>query len=339
MMEQFVCYLVERRDEGTVVSGPKQCDAAELPPGEVLIRVAWSSLNYKDALAARGHPGVAKQLPHIPGVDIAGTVTESQDARFRPGQAVLACAYDLGAGRWGGWSQYARVPADWAMPLPRGLSLREAMVIGTAGFTSALCVRALQDHGVTPTSGEVVVTGASGGVGSIAVMLLGQLGYHVVAVTGKSDQADRLRRWGAAEVAARNAVLDASPKPLLSARWAGAVDTVGGQTLDTLVRQTKLHGCVAACGNASGPELKLTVFPFILRGVILAGVDAAWYPMPERRATWDRLATSWKPPYLEELAIETDLPHLDGYVESILRGEVAGRVVVKIQDESGTAPS
>ena len=202
-------------------SAAQQRQRSDLPPGEVLIRIQWSSLNYKDALAARGHPGVAKQFPHIPGVDIAGTVVESQDVRFRTGQPVIACAYDLGAGRWGGWSEYARVPADWVMPLPRGLTLRESMVIGTAGFTSALCVLALQHHGVEPTSGDVVVTGASGGVGSIAVMLLGQLGYRVVAVTGKPEAADRLRRWGAEDIVSRDAVDDDSAKPLLSARWGG----------------------------------------------------------------------------------------------------------------------
>jgi putative YhdH/YhfP family quinone oxidoreductase len=256
----------------------------------VLIRARWSSVNYKDALAATGHAGVVRRFPHIPGVDVAGEVVEVGNTigepgfALAPGSPVLVTGYELGAGAWGGWCQYVRVPRGWVVPCPATLSLRDAMILGTAGFTAALSVDALVAHGVTPGDGEVVVTGATGGVGCLAVGLLAKLGFQTVAVTGKPDCHARLRQWGARDVIGREAVVDASGKPLLPARWAGAVDTVGGATLSTIVRQTLKRGCVTACGLVGGTDLALTVYPFILRGVTLAGIDSAWCPLERRGA-------------------------------------------------------
>src|SRR5262245_8186408 len=244
----LACFLVEKDAAGNIHRGVARRAVADLPQGQVLIRVAYSSLNYKDALAAQAHPGVVRKLPHVPGIDAAGTVAESSDSRFRSGEPVVVTGYELGAGQWGGWSEYVRVPADWVGPLPRGLSLQESMILGTAGFTAAQCVQAIQLNGVTPVDGEIVVTGATGGVGCLAVKLLAKLGYSVVAVTGKPQLEPRLKAWGAKRITGREDVLNTTDRPLLAARWAGAVDTVGGQTLATLLRETKPYGVVSACG-------------------------------------------------------------------------------------------
>src|SRR2546421_1002362 len=225
----FRCFLVEKDAAGNVRRGIVDRPLAELPPGDVLVRVQFSSLNYKDALAAQAHPGVVRKLPHVPGIDAAGTVVESADNRFKPGDPVVITGYELGASQWGGWAEYVRVPADWIVPLPDGLSLRETMALGTAGFTAAQCVQAIVLNGVTPDAGEIHVTGATGGVGCLAVKLLAKLGYSVVAVTGKKHMAARLYEWGAGRVLSREEAVSVSDKPLLSAFWAGAVDTVGGQ--------------------------------------------------------------------------------------------------------------
>jgi putative YhdH/YhfP family quinone oxidoreductase len=230
--EPFACYLVEKDEDGKVRGGMTRRPLAALPDGEVLIRVQWSSLNFKDGLAATGQPGVAKKFPHVPGIDAAGTVVESSDANFKPGQEVIVTGYDLGAGRWGGWAEFVRVRAEWVIPLPEGLTLETAMHYGTAGFTAAMSVQAIIDHGLEPAGGKVVVTGATGGVGSIAVMLLAKLGYQVVAVTGKESMHAQLKEFGATEVVGREAILDDSARPLLSARWAGAVDKFGGNHRD-----------------------------------------------------------------------------------------------------------
>ena len=246
-MSDFTCYVVEK-DQDQVKSGLSRRSLSDLPEGEVLIRVHYSSLNYKDGLAATGKPGVARKFPHIPGIDAAGEVAESTSPEFQKGQKVLVTGYDLGAGRWGGWSEYARVPAEWVIPLPPGLSLVESMQLGTAGFTAALSVYALRHHEITPQSGEIVVTGATGGVGCLAVSMLGKLGYTVVAVTGKADRHDWLKELGAARVIGRGDVDVKGGNPLLKAAWGGAVDTVGGNVLATLLRSTQIGGCVTACG-------------------------------------------------------------------------------------------
>ena len=324
----FPCFLVTKDGE-KAKGGMSSCSLDQLPPGEVLIRVHWSSLNYKDALAATGHPGVAKTLPHVPGIDCAGEVVESHSPNFKPGDRVLATSYELGAGQWGGWSQFVRVPAAWVLPLPGGLDERQAMILGTAGLTAALSVQALRRQQISPEKGEIVVTGSTGGVGCLAVAILARLGYRVVAVSGKADRHAWLKELGAARVVGREEVLDESKRPLLKAKWAGAIDTVGGKTLVTLLRETDEGGCVTACGLVGGHDLNMTVYPFILRGVTLAGIDTAWQTREVRSELWRLLANEWRPAKLEELAEEVALPNVQAAVERILRGEIAGRVVVK----------
>jgi putative YhdH/YhfP family quinone oxidoreductase len=323
------CFLVEKRGEA-ISANITTRPTAELPAGDVVIRVEYSSLNYKDALAAQGHPGVAPRLPHVPGIDAVGTVVESVDARFAPGQTVLATSYEIGAGRWGAYAEYLRVPGEWVVPLPAGLTPRESMVLGTAGFTAAMCVQSFDDHGISPASGEVLVTGASGGVGSLAVAILAQLGYDVIAVSGKPAARDLLSRLGARRVLAREEVLDTSDRPLLKPAWAAAVDTVGGPTLATIIRALRPRGIAAACGLVGGAELSLTVYPFILRGVQLVGIDSAWCPREKRIELWQKLATTWKPRQLNDLAAEVPLEQLPEKIAAILAGRIIGRVVVRI---------
>jgi putative YhdH/YhfP family quinone oxidoreductase len=329
-VDTFRCYLVRKTGNDRVEAGVDARPLRELPAGDVLIRVRFSSLNYKDALAATGHPGVARKFPHVPGIDSAGEVVESGSPRFRPGDAVIMTGHELGAERWGGWAEYVRVPADWVVPLPAGLTLEESMILGTAGFTAAQCVYALRHHDVRPESGEVLVTGATGGVGSIAVMILAKLGYQVTAVTGKPAMRASLERRGARRIISRDEAVDGTNRPLLSATYAGGVDTVGGATLGTLLRSMKHRGCVAACGLVGGSDLPVTVYPFILRGVTLAGIDSAWCPEDRRREIWRLLSQEWKPQHLNELAAYVTLDGVGDAVQRILRGEVAGRVVVRI---------
>ncbi|QDU28397.1 putative acrylyl-CoA reductase AcuI [Anatilimnocola aggregata] len=330
MIDNFTCFYVEKDAAGKVTRGVCSLPFDALGADEVLVRVEYSSLNYKDALAAGGHPGVVRTLPHVPGIDAAGIVEASTNPRFLPGQSVVITGNDLGAGHWGGWSQFVRIPADWIVPLPAGLSLKETMILGTAGFTAAQCVQALITNGIAPDAGEVVVTGATGGVGSLAVKLLAQLGYQVVAVTGKSQLASTLQSWGAKQVIGRDEVLNATTKPLLSARWAAAVDTVGGQTLTTIVRQLRDYGVVAACGLVGGTELSLSVHPFLLRGVILAGIASAALPYDRRLRIWEQLAGPWRMSDLNLLATEVSLSELEEKIQQILRGEIVGRTIVKI---------
>jgi putative YhdH/YhfP family quinone oxidoreductase len=297
----------------------------------VLIEVAFSSVNYKDALAAQGHPGVARKFPHVPGIDAAGTVVESTVADYQPGDRVLVTSYELGVERWGGWSQYVRVPAAWVIPLPEGLSLADSMTLGTAGLTAGLCIHALQHHGVGPDAGDVVVSGATGGVGSLAVMLLAKIGYTVVAVSGKADRTDWLRELGAALVVGRDQVMADSPRPLLSARWSGVVDTVGGGLLASLLRSVKNEGCVAACGVVGGADLHTSVYPFILRGVTLRGIDSAWCPMTRRREVWELLAGAWKLESLAAIRETIGLDELADEVDQLLVGRHAGRTLVDVR--------
>jgi putative YhdH/YhfP family quinone oxidoreductase len=324
----FPCYLTRKAADGQVAAGVESITTDDLPAGDVLIRVAYSSLNYKDALACQGHPGVVRSFPHVPGVDCAGTVVESESNDYRPGDEVLVTGYELGAGHWGGFAAFARVPADWIVPLPTGLTLREAMIYGTAGFTAAQCVTAIVERGIGPERGPVVVTGATGGVGSLAVAILAKLGYEVTAVTGKSEQHDWLRRLGAHTILSREEVFDTTDRPLLSARWAAAVDTVGGRPLTTILRSIDHRGCVAACGLIAGAELELTVYPFILRGVTLAGIDSAKCPRPQRLEMWQKLAGPWLVEQFDEIADEITLDELPEYVQKILAGRIVGRTLV-----------
>lgn len=324
--QPFRAYLVDESKRGALVD----LHVDELPAGDVLIRSSFSSLNYKDALAATGHPGVARTLPHVPGIDVAGTVESSSDDRFQPGDEVFVTGYELGAPRWGGWSQKVRVPADWVVPIPRKATPREVMSLGTAGFTAAQCVAAIQLHGIAPGDGEVVVTGATGGVGSTAVALLAKLGYQVAAVTGKMDHREQLLQWGASRVLPRETIDTSSEKPLLKSMWAAAVDTVGGKVLAGVIKQLGHRGCVAACGNVAGTDLPLTVFPFILRGVKLDGIDSAQCPRNDRLVIWERLFGPWKLDGFETHSTVVPLTNIDEHVQKMLNGQVTGRVVVDL---------
>jgi len=327
--EQVKCYLVELNDQGKASGHVTETPMDTLPAGDVLVRVAFSSLNYKDALSASGNRGVTRNFPHVCGIDAAGTVVTSRVPEFVEGQKVLVTGFDLGQNTWGGWSEYIRVPAGWVVPLPEGLSLRESMIFGTAGFTAALSIEAILHHGVEPDRGDVVVTGASGGVGSLGVAMLAKLGFRVVAVSGKPEAREFLARLGAAEVVGREAAHDESGKPLLKSRWAAAVDTVGGNTLATVLRSCQQHACVTACGLVGGVEVPMTVFPFILRGICLCGIDSAQWPIERRPALWRKMAGPWKPDNLESIVAKTvSLEALDLSIQEILGGRMMGRVLV-----------
>jgi putative YhdH/YhfP family quinone oxidoreductase len=332
--EPFACYLVRKEANGQVTAGLEMVQAGDLPPGDVLVRVAYSSLNYKDALASQGHSGVVRTFPHVPGIDCAGTVVESTSQDYRAGDEVLITGYELGAGQWGGFAEYVRVPADWVVPLPNGLSTRDAMIYGTAGFTAAQSVNAIVERGIRPERGPVVVTGSTGGVGCIAVAILAKLGFEVAAVTGKLEQHDWLRMLGAKTMLTRQEVDDDSDRPLLQARWAAAVDTVGGRPLATILRSVDHRGCVAACGLVAGAELNVTVYPFILRGVALAGIDSAKCPRPERLEMWRKLAGEWRVEQLDRIVTEVTLDDLPERVREILAGRAVGRTLVVLRRSS-----
>lgn len=302
----------------------------DLPPGEVLMRVQYSSLNYKDALSAIGNRGVTKHYPHTPGVDAAGIVEESSVDSFKPGEEVIVTGYDLGMDTPGGFAEYVRVPANWVVKKPENLSLRQSMAYGTAGFAGSLSVFKLTGNGVAPDQGEVLVSGAPGGVGSIALSILAKCGYHVVAVNGKVDETDYLIGLGAKEVLSIDQATDTSGKPLLSARWAGAVDTLGGIILSTAIRSTKYGGTVTCCGNAASPDLSITVYPFILRGVSLLGIDSVNCPVDIRAQIWQRLSNEWKLDHLDHITTEISLDELDCQIDLILQGKHRGRTVVNL---------
>jgi len=328
--EPFHCFIVRQQADGSFASAIEQCSLRDLPEGEVLIRVEFSSLNYKDALSATGHPGVSKNFPHVPGIDAAGTVVESRAPKFQPGDSVIVTGFGFGASRWGGYAEYARVSGDWIVPLPAGLTKREAMIYGTAGFTAGMSLEVLEHEQIDPAVGPVLVTGASGGVGTIAVGLLAKAGYQVHAVTGKQSAHGFLRRLGAAQFLTREEADDRSGSPLLKARWAAVVDTVGGNILSTALRSTLPFGCVTACGLTAGVDLPMTVYPFILRGVSLHGIESGFYPLPKREALWAKVASHWKLPDLESLATTISLGDLKDQMQAILAGQITGRVVVQL---------
>jgi acrylyl-CoA reductase (NADPH) len=327
----FVVEKVAGSDPARVERGLRAFDEADLSPGEVEIRVAWSSVNYKDGLAARADGKVARISPLIPGIDLAGVVVSSADGAIPVGTDVLAHGYDLGVARHGGFAEYQRVPADWVVPLAPGLSSRDAMAIGTAGFTAAMSVVALEDRGLSPDDGPVLVTGASGGVGGTALAILADRGYEVWASTGKTDEAARLRTMGAAGILTRDEVTG-DGRPLESERWAGAVDAVGAATLPYVLRTLRTGAAVAASGNAGGASLATTVFPFILRGVALLGMDSVTMPIARRRALWDRLATDLRPRDLGQHATEVTLDTLESALDGILAGSARGRWIVRVGD-------
>ena len=329
MPPRFRAYVAERTADGGHLRGVRDFAAAELPADVVTIRVEWSSVNYKDGLASTPDGRVARISPLIPGIDLAGVVAASDHPGYRAGDAVLVNGYDLGTAHHGGYGEYARVPADWVVPLPPGLSARDAMAIGTAGFTAAMSVAALEGRGLQPADGPVLVTGASGGVGSTAVAILADRGYEVWAMTGKADEHDWLRTLGAVGFLGREDA-SAEGRPLESERWAGAVDAVGAATLPYVLRTLRRGGAVAACGNASGPALVTTVFPFILRGNALLGMDSVAMPIAARRELWARLATDLRPRALGERVAEVTLENLTPALDAILAGGARGRWVVRV---------
>jgi putative YhdH/YhfP family quinone oxidoreductase len=301
----------------------------DLPAGDVLVHVRYSSLNYKDALSASGNKGVTRNYPHTPGIDAAGIVADSQTDAFKPGDQVIVTSYDLGMNTDGGFGEYIRVPAEWVVRLPDNLTLKESMIYGTAGLTAGLSVYKLT-HTLAPDRGDILVTGASGGVGSMAVSMLVQSGYEVVGVSSKIEEKEFLEGLGVKEIISRQAAANSSGRPMLMERWAGVIDTVGGDILATAIRSTKLNGNITCCGNVASPDLPLTVFPFILRGVSLYGIDSQHCPMSTRVKIWKKLAREWKLKNLDALASEITLNDLDKKIDLMLAGKTKGRTVVKI---------
>ena len=302
-----------------------------LPKGDVLVKVHYSSINYKDALSATGNKGVTKKYPHTPGIDAAGEVVSSLDDKFKAGDKVIVTGYDLGMNTSGGFGQYIRVPADWVVKLPEGLSLKESMIIGTAGFTAGISVLRLSAL-VKPSDGKILVSGATGGVGSVALSLLSKLGYQTIAISGKETEYPFLRKLGASDILPRAEFQEVDKRPILSAQYAGAIDTVGGPILENILKSLQPLGAVTTCGSVSATQLNMTVFPFILRGISLIGISAQNYPGALREPLWVKLATDWKPDNLLELYTEIRLEDIPATVALILQGKLKGRTIVNMLD-------
>ena len=330
-MRAFKAFWVDKREGGLARSIISR-DVDALPAGDLLVEVRYSSLNYKDALSATGAPGVTRNYPHTPGIDAAGVVLESSVDAFGPGDEIIAIGFDLGMNTPGGFGQRIRIPAGWTTPLPAGLTLEQSMILGTAGFTAALCVDKLESAGMTPSGGPVLVTGATGGVGSVAVMLLSQLGYSVHAVTGKPQQHGFLRDIGATEIVSREAALDGANRPLLRETWGGVVDTVGGDILFNAVKSLKYGASLAACGLVASPTFSATVLPFILRHVNLLGVDSVELPIERKTGLWRKLAGEWKIDGLDALKRPLRLEGLSDAIDRILAGEMVGRGVLELDE-------
>ena len=328
-MGTFKAIRIDKAEKGTTVA-LTQFEEADLMEGDVTVAVEWSTVNYKDGLAVTGKAPVVRRFPMIAGIDFAGTVEHSSHPQWKVGDKVVCTGWGMGETHLGAYAEKARVKGDWLVRLPEGLSTREAMAIGTAGFTAMLALLALEKHGLSPKSGPVVVTGAAGGVGSVATAVLGRLGYHVIASTGRLSEAPYLKSLGAAEVIDRNE-LSAPAKPLAKERWAGGVDSVGSNTLANLLSMTKYGGAIAACGLAAGMDLPSSVAPFILRGVCLLGIDSVMCPLPERKVAWERLARDLDRSKLSEITHEIPLTEVIATGPKILAGQVRGRIVVKIR--------
>lgn len=326
----YKAFWVSESDEGDFHRDIVERPITDLPDHDILIRVHYSSLNYKDALSAHGNRGVTRQYPHTPGIDAAGVVAESRSALFKEGDAVLVTGFDLGMNTPGGLGEYIRVPSEWVVPLPSGLSLKESMIYGTAGFTAAMCIHRLMAHGVSPDQGEILVTGATGGVGSLALAMLDGLGFAPVAVSGKPEALSYLQRFGARAVLTREEAEAQAGKPILKARWAGVVDTVGGAILSQAIKSTRYGGAVTCCGLVASPNLSLTVFPFILRSVALYGIDSAECGRDLRLLLWDQMAGEWRPKEMTALSHEIGLEDVDTTMNRLLQGAHQGRTVVKL---------
>jgi len=328
-MDKFKAYRITEVDK-KISAGFVDCLLDDLDPGEVVIRVAYSDVNYKDALAATGKGRILQRPSCIGGIDLSGTVVSSSDPRFAKGDAVIATSYDIGVKHHGGYSEYARIPAAWVLKVPQGMSLWEAMALGTAGFTAGLAIVRMEQVGLKPADGPVIVSGATGGVGSVVIDALSKLGYDVVALTGKAGEADYLKGLGAKEVKSRSELDLAKIRPLDKALWAGAVDNLGGDVLAWMASTMKIGGAIASIGLAASHTLNTTVMPFILRGASLLGVDSVNCPMPLREEVWRRLATDMKPAHLKEMARTIPFPELPGAFDAFIAGQVRGRVVVDL---------
>lgn len=327
--KNFQAMVVREGENKEFIRAIEERSVDQLPDGDVLVRVKHSSLNYKDGLSATGNRGVTRTYPHTPGIDSCGVIEQSRDNAYRIGDEVIVTSYDLGMNTPGGFGQYIRVPSDWVVPLPAGMTLFESMIYGTAGFTAAMAVYALQKT-VPRERGEVLVTGASGGVGSLAVAILSKLGYEVVAVSGKEEAKPFLQKVGARDTLTREEATAGNERALLRTRWAGVIDTVGGEMLSAAIKSTDFQGVVTCCGNVASPDLPINVYPFILRGVSLIGIDSQNCPMDHRRYVWDKMAVDWKPEALDEIYREVSLYSLDTELDKILKGRMIGRVVVNL---------
>ena len=330
MSGTFKAFVVAKTDEGFTATF-RELTESNLPSGEVLVKVIYSSVNYKDGLASIPEGKIVRSYPFVPGIDLAGVVAESSDSRFNAGDEVIVTSYELGVSHYGGFSEYARVKADWIVPLPAGLTLQEAMALGTAGFTAALAVYKLQYNGLQPQNGPVLVTGATGGLGSIAISILKNLGYTVAASTGKESEHAYLRELGAEHILTREETAAESNRPLEKERWAGSIDAVGGTTLAYLLRTARYAGSIASCGNTGGINFTSTVFPFLLRGINILGIDSVNCPMELRRHIWEHLASDYKPEHLlDTIAHEAPLSDLPQALAAILKGGMRGRTVIKV---------
>lgn len=330
MAQEFKALLVEQPEKKVFTRTIVTRSIDDLPEGELLVRVHYSSLNFKDALSAVGNPGVTRNFPHTPGIDAAGEVVECRDGSFAPGDKVIVTSYDLGMETDGGFGQMIRVPSKWAVKLPAGLSLKESMMLGTAGLTAAMSVQEIVASGVTPEAGPILVTGATGGVGSLAVTMLGKAGYSVTAATGKLDETDYLKGLGATEVIERAAVTEGAERPMMKTKWAGVVDCVGGETLAAALKSAQYGGVVTCCGLVGSPDLAVNVFPFILRGVRLIGIDSVEYAMPLRLKVWEKLATEWKLDNLGTMVDEITLDGLEEKIQAMLTGGLKRRALVRL---------
>ena len=326
----FKAIYLTRDEEKNVSAEIAELDESNLPEHNVAIDVEYSTVNYKDGLAIMGKPGVVRSYPMIPGIDLAGTISSSDSSDYEVGDKIVLNGWEVGESHWGGLAQKSRLSSDWLVPLPEDFTTKQAMAIGTAGYTAMLCVLALEEHGVRPDNGPILVTGASGGVGSTAVAILDKLGFEVVASTGRPEESTYLNDLGASEIIDRNELGEENPRPLQGTRWAGVVDAVGSHTLANAIAQTNANGCVAACGLAQGADLNTSVMPFILRGVTLAGINSVYEPFARRKLAWDRMATDLDPDKLEQMTQVVGLGESINVADQILQGKVRGRVVVDV---------